>query len=117
MGPGIAFLMIAFATLVFGLWVMAVGYVNREARRRGMRHVMWTLLVIFIPNAIGFILYFILRNPLMKECPQCRKAISGEFAYCPECGQSVAPSCPSCRRAVEPGWSHCPSCGKGLKAA
>jgi hypothetical protein len=26
---------------------------------------------IFIPNAIGIILYFVLRDPLMRVCQQC----------------------------------------------
>ena len=45
-------------------WTLVVGYVYGDARRRGMRYVMWTLLAIFIPNGIGVILYFILREPL-----------------------------------------------------
>ena len=52
-------------------WVALIGYVYGDAKRRQMRYVMWTLLAIFIPNAIGMILYFILRDPLPKPCPGC----------------------------------------------
>src|SRR5260370_39702236 len=50
---GISLLVVALVALI--------GYVYGDAKRRQMRYVMWTLLVIFIPNAIGMILYFILR--------------------------------------------------------
>ncbi len=38
--------------------ILLIGFVYADAKRRGMRHVMWTLLAIFIPDAIGIILYF-----------------------------------------------------------
>ena len=98
-------------------WILLIGYVNGDARRRGMRHVMWTLLAIFIPNAIGIILYFIVRERPRQKCPRCGKTVRGGFAFCPACGAEVSQSCPHCRGAIEPGWSHCPSCGKGLRAA
>jgi len=101
--------------LVFGAYVLLAGYVYGDAKRRGMRYVMWTLLALLIPNAIGFILYFILREPLMISCPNCGGLARQKFAFCQYCGTSLAPSCPHCRRAVEPGWSHCPDCGNPLK--
>jgi hypothetical protein len=99
------------------IYLLLIAYVNRDARRRGMRYVLWTLLVIFIPNGIGIILYFILRDPAMRPCPKCGTMMRTGFAFCPACGTSVTQTCPACRHTVEPGWSHCPSCGKGLRAA
>src|SRR5215471_9083342 len=32
--------------LVLFAWVLLIGYINADARRRGMRYVMWTLLAI-----------------------------------------------------------------------
>jgi hypothetical protein len=113
--PGYWFaLFAAVAPIVAGVYVLLIGYVNGDARRRGMRHILWTLLAIFIPNAIGLILYFILRDPPMRNCPNCGATARGGFAFCPACGAALAPVCPSCRHAVEPGWTHCPSCGKAL---
>jgi RNA polymerase subunit RPABC4/transcription elongation factor Spt4 len=99
------------------VFVLLIGYVNGDARRRGMRHVLWTLLAIFIPNAIGIILYFILRDPPMEDCPKCGAVARGGFTFCPSCGTALSQACPDCRQAIEPGWSHCPSCGRGLRAA
>ena len=102
--------------LFLAVYVLLVGYVNADARRRGMRHVMWTLLAIFIPNAIGFILYFIMREPLLRACPGCGTMVSQGFAFCSKCGGALAHSCPQCRAAVQPEWSHCTKCGAGLQA-
>jgi RNA polymerase subunit RPABC4/transcription elongation factor Spt4 len=96
---------------------LLIGYVHIDAKRRGMRYIMWTLLAIFIPNAIGIILYFILRDPLLVHCSRCGAAVRPGFAFCPNCGAALKPSCPQCRRPVEPGWSHCPNCGASLRAA
>ena len=103
--------------LFLATWVLLIGYVNVDARRRGMRHVLWTLLAIFVPNAIGIILYFIMRDRPMRACPKCGQKVPGGFAFCPGCGTEIARTCPHCRGSIESGWSHCPHCGKGLRAA
>ena len=103
---------------IFGsIFVLLVGYVNGDARRRGMRYIMWTLLAIFIPNAIGIILYFLLRDPLLRDCPNCGTSVSQGFAFCSKCGTALAHACPECRSAVQPEWSHCTKCGKSLQSA
>ncbi|MGA7919283.1 MAG: zinc ribbon domain-containing protein [Candidatus Acidiferrales bacterium] len=96
------------------IWVLLIGYVYGDSKRRGMRHVMWTLLAIFIPDAIGIILYFILRDPLMRACPGCAQPAKSGFAFCTHCGASLQPTCQNCGRAVEPGWANCPYCGTKL---
>ncbi len=103
--------------LCLSVYVLLIGYVNGDARRRGMHYVLWTLLAIFIPNAIGIILYFVMRDPLMRGCPRCSKVVPGRFAFCPSCGSALTQTCVACSHAVEPEWSHCPGCGKGLNAA
>jgi len=100
--------------LVLIPYIALIGYVNADSRRRGMRSVMWTLLAIFIPNALGIILYFVLREPMMTPCPQCATPVKHGFAFCPACGSAVGIACPQCRRPVEPGWSHCAACGAWL---
>lgn len=90
------------------------GYIYGDAKRRGMRPVMWTLLAIFVPYAIGIILYFILRDPLPAECPTCRTLVLAKFAFCPQCGRILRPNCPQCGRTLEPGWVNCGYCGTKL---
>ena len=112
--PVAKFLLICFAGIPLAIYTLLIGYVNADARRRGMRYIMWTLLAIFIPNAIGIIVYFILRDPVMKPCPNCSQIAKPGFAFCPHCGYNLAPACPNCRRAVEPGWKNCAACGTSL---
>jgi hypothetical protein len=97
--------------------VLLIGYVYADAKRRGMRYVMWTWLATLIPNAIGIILYFVLRDPLFVNCTQCGAQVRPGFAFCPKCGGSLALACPQCRGAVEQGWTHCAHCGASLRAA
>ncbi len=110
----------AFAALVplpLFIFVLLVGYVYADAKRRRMNHVLWTLLAIFIPNALGIILYFILRDPAPKPCPNCGMMTGKGFAFCSNCGHALAQRCPNCGRGVESGWTHCGYCGSSLPAA
>lgn len=100
--------------VLLGTYVLVIGYINGDARRRGMRHVLWTLLVIFIPNGIGIILYFVLRDPMPVRCTRCEGLVQTGHAFCPHCGAGLKPACPKCGRAVEMGWSNCPYCGAKL---
>jgi hypothetical protein len=95
-------------------WTLLIGYVYGDARRRGMRYGMWTLLAIFIPNGIGVILYFILRDPMPSFCSKCGAPAKQGHAFCPVCGAGILPACSQCHRAGQPGWSHCAWCGAKL---
>ncbi len=108
---------ILFAALIplfLSVLVLLIGYVNGDAKRRGMRRVVWTLLAIFVPNALGIILYFLLRDPLPSTCPGCGNRVGGAYSFCPQCGTVLAPACPNCRRAVERTWTNCAFCGTKL---
>lgn len=108
------------ALFVYGIFIFVIalvaliGYVYADAKRRQMRYVMWTLLAIFIPDAIGIILYFILRDPLPKPCPGCGNIVKAGFTFCPHCGTSLLPTCPNCGKAADPTWANCPHCGQRL---
>jgi RNA polymerase subunit RPABC4/transcription elongation factor Spt4 len=107
---------IVFPPIVLTVYALLIGYVYADAKRRGMRYVMWTLLAMFIPDGIGIILYFVLRDPPMRACPGCAQLAKSGFTFCPHCGTSLLPTCPNCGRGVEPGWSNCPQCGTKLPA-
>jgi hypothetical protein len=100
--------------LVLFFYVLLIGYVYGDAKRRGMRYVMWTLLAIFIPNTIGIVLYFVLRDPLPSPCQTCGRSVPAGFAYCPKCGTLMKRVCDGCGRAVETDWMNCAYCGKKL---
>src|SRR5262249_37069916 len=96
---------------IMAFLVLMIGYVNQDAGRRGMSRTLWTLLVIFIPNAIGFILYFLLRSPIRITCPKCEAVVDPRVNYCPRCRYSFHPTCPQCRSSVKPGDTFCANCG------
>ena len=111
------------ALLIYGFmllgvaWVALIGYIYVDAKRRQMRYVMWTLLAICIPNAIGMILYFILRDPLPKACPGCGHVEKAKFPFCPRCGALLHSTCSKCDKPVEPAWANCAHCGQQLPEA
>lgn len=108
--------LLVFACLILSVWLLMIFYVNADSKRRGMNSLLWTLLVIFIPNAIGFIIYFLIRDPLRVPCPKCSVPLRPDFAFCPNCSYNLSPSCAGCKRPVETGWAHCPFCGTTLAA-
>jgi hypothetical protein len=104
------------AAAVMAALVLFYGYIYADAKRRGMRAGMWTLLAAFIPYLIGVILYFLLRDPLPAPCPKCGQFARGSFTFCPNCGCELLRVCRVCRKKLEPGWANCAYCGTPLAA-
>ena len=64
-----------------------IAYVNRDAKRRGMSSGLWTFLVMVLTPAyfaIGFILYFLMRQPLALRLPTMRKDGWRAIQFLPE---------------------------------
>jgi ABC-type Fe3+ transport system permease subunit len=103
------------ATLIF-----MIAYVNRDAKRRGMNSTLWTLLaIILLPGylIIGFMVYFLMREPLPYPCPQCGASVGARFNFCPNCKCNLHPSCPNCKREVVETDKFCPYCAQELAPA
>lgn len=110
---------LAFIFLIPSIFLVLVplyAYIYHDAKRRGMRYVMWTLLAIFVPYSVGIILYFILRDPVPSECPTCHTMNLAKYAFCPKCGATMHPVCPQCGKTLEPGWVSCAYCGSRVPA-
>ena len=101
--------------VVLGCFLLLIGYINRDAKRRGMSPLLWTIVAIVIPNALGIILYFILRQPRSSACPQCGNAVQMGFNFCPRCNYKLSPSCPQCQRVVGVNDVYCPYCGTSIR--
>jgi hypothetical protein len=90
--------------LVFGVFTaaffLALGYVYGDAKRRQMPAWAWVIAASFIPNLIGFILYFVFRGPLLGPCNSCGGPIRGggvmrpilEPCEHPQCERTLAQS-------------------------
>jgi len=122
--PALSYL--ALAGVVTIIWftlsaiVLLIGYVNRDAKRRGMNSALWTMLVIILLPAstfIGFLIYFLMREPLPYPCPQCGKSVGARFNFCPNCKCNLHPSCPNCKREVVETDKFCPYCAYELGTA
>jgi hypothetical protein len=101
------------ASITLAALLLAFGYVNRDAKRRGMNSALWTILVVVLSPgwlALGFFIYFLMREPLPYNCPQCGSTVGARFNYCPNCKCNLRPSCPQCKREVGETDKYCPYC-------
>jgi hypothetical protein len=120
--PGAAgaalFGIITGASLVFAIMVFMVGYVNIDAKRRGMHSALWTFLVLVLMPGyliLGFIIYLLMREPLPYNCPQCGSTVDARFNFCPTCKCNLHPACPQCKREVAETDKYCAYCGYDLE--
>lgn len=97
-----------------GCFLLLIGYINRDAKRRGMSPTLWTIMAVIIPNALGIILFFLLRQPRTSACPQCGNAVQSGFNFCPRCSCKLSPNCPQCQRLVGANDTYCPYCGTSM---
>ncbi len=104
----------AFSGSVMAAYTMMVGYVTRDARRRNMNVSVWTLIVVFMPGAIGLVVYFLLRQPSRMHCPRCSEQLQSSFNFCPRCKFQLAPVCEACHHTVSITDTFCYNCGHGL---
>jgi len=110
----IRYLMSFLPGVFLSFLVLMVGYVNLDAKRRGMSRLLWTLVVVLVPNAIGFIIYFLMRTTIQNKCPQCGAVVDPRGNFCPACRHSFHPTCPQCKSAVQRADKYCVKCGTTL---
>ena len=77
--------------MVIAIWLLCLGFVFADARRRGMRAAGWMLVAMLMPNLLGFLLYFVMRRPLAAPCVSCNREIPVDQPFCSWCGTSRAP--------------------------
>ena len=105
---------ITAAAIPVACLLFLIGYVNQDARRRGMHSGLWTLLVIILLPAwmfVGFVIYFLVREPLPYHCTQCGAMVNARYNYCPSCKYNLRPACQQCQREVGEFDRYCPHCG------
>jgi hypothetical protein len=78
------------AALVLGIllaiWLLCLGFVFADARRRAMRPVLWVLVAALFPHLLGFLLYFVMRHPIAAACTHCGMTVSNHPRFCSWCG-------------------------------
>ena len=72
-------------------WIVCLGYVYADARRRAMPPILWMLVAMLVPNLLGFLIYFAVRRPIVRPCPQCGQATRADHRFCSWCGYQDPP--------------------------
>lgn len=80
-----------FLGILFSSWLLGLGFVFADARQRGMRPVLWVLVCILLPHLLGFLLYFVMRQPLASPCGHCGQPIPKGQRFCSWCGSLQTP--------------------------
>lgn len=107
----VALVMVPVLLFILMIPILIGVYVYRDASRRKMNAVLWTLIAVVAPSLIGFIIYLLVRgNHSDMECPRCNTPITNQYVVCPKCGAKLRPSCPNCSAPVEVDWAVCPKC-------
>lgn len=122
--PVMASFSIAGVITLFAIFITSflflLGYVYRDAKRRGMHAGLWLLLILVLSPAylgIGFLLYFFMREPLPYACPNCAAMVGARYNFCPNCKTNLHPACPQCKQPVVETDKFCPNCACELKGA
>lgn len=111
----ITLIMIPIIILILAIPVIIGVYVWKDAKQRGMNAPLWTIIAVFAPSLIGFIIFLLVRgNYSDMKCPQCSAPVKESFVVCPKCGAKLRPNCQNCGTAVDPSWKVCPHCAEPL---
>lgn len=109
--------------LMFGgllvVWILIGRFVYYDAKKRGMDPWLWLLVVMFVPNFIGLIIYLIVRSSnntkfYNKRCSKCGSNVREDYNICPNCGEDLKKKCEYCGQVVDENWNICPHCGNNL---
>ena len=95
-------------------YVLLVGYVSRDVKRRNMSAPLWMLIVLVMPGGMGAVVYFLLRQPILVRCPHCTTELPEGVHFCPQCRFQMAPVCGQCFRGVQITDVYCTQCGHDL---
>ncbi len=112
---------LAFFFLI--LWIAVIVWVYKDAERRGMSGLLWSLLV-FFGHIIGLVVFLIVRQDHPVCCGPEASRTSAPSASSRTSPGSAPPSsaaasftCPSCKKPVEKSFTYCPHCGATLQPA
>jgi hypothetical protein len=75
-----------FAGILIATWLLCLGFVFADARRRAMRAVLWVLVAALFPHLLGFLLYFVMRQPIASTCTHCGQTLPQHQRFCSWCG-------------------------------
>ena len=77
--------------IVLAIWLLCLGFVFADARRRAMRPILWVLVAALFPHLLGFLLYFVMRHPIAAACTHCGMTVPDQQRFCSWCGTAQFP--------------------------
>ena len=102
---------IPIAIIILTIPILIGIYVYRDAKSRGMNAKRATLIAVFAPCFIGFIIYLLTRNERSKRnCPNCFAPAQDSWRVCPQCAAPL----PEINRAPTQNYNHDKMIGKIL---
>lgn len=81
--------------ILVGLLLLIVGTISlyvwtyKDCKLRGENPIVWILIMIFLSNVIGFIIYLFVRKKKIFLCDHCNSIIDEKDSYCTVCGMST----------------------------
>ena len=72
--------------ILAAIWLLCLGFVFADARKRAMRPVLWVLVAALFPHLLGFLLYFVMRQPIASTCTKCGQTVPLPQRFCSWCG-------------------------------
>lgn len=112
----ILFVYLCILCLLLLIPVLIGIYVYRDASRRKMNAVLWTLVAAVTPVFVGLVIYLLVRAGHSDlECPSCGMDVTEDYTICPRCGTRLKSVCDNCGFQVEEDWVMCPRCAKPLE--
>lgn len=132
--PGLLFMFCGAMLFMITLSCFVGRYVYLDSRTRGMNVWLWTTIAMYGAGPLGFLMYILLRNPIMPfadqqlrghgvpstfqpsvhGCATCGHTVPDSYEFCPNCGDKQLVFCPACHNGVIAGWKYCPHCGKRM---
>lgn len=70
-------------SVFFGAWVY------QDCKKRGDDPVLWVIIIFFVTPMIGFLLYFLRRREIRRNCSVCGHSVALRAKYCEECGAYI----------------------------
>ena len=90
---GFSGLSVGIPLLLFGVVIFAfctsgflAAWVYEDCGKRGDDPILWAIVVLVATPLIGWMIYFLRRPEIKRDCPACGHQISLRAKYCEECG-------------------------------
>lgn len=77
-------LLVVFSAIAFKIFLCL--FIYNDAKERSDNPALWVVVVFFVPNFIGLLLYFLIGRKRMVSCPTCTARMPQGSLFCPSCG-------------------------------